>query len=197
MHNQYDAVVIGVSAGGMRALRTLLSPLPDYFPVPIVIVQHRMASSDGYLVTYLDNRCSLHVREAAEKERLMPKTVYIAPADYHLLIEKNKTMSLSIDGLVHYARPSIDVLFETAAAAFGKALIGVILTGANSDGSDGIRAIKSAGGLTIAEDPEAAEVSVMPLAAIGTGAVDFILPLEDIPRFLMDILEEKDGSREE
>ncbi len=197
MQNQYDAVVIGVSAGGMSALRTLLSSLPDEFPIPIVIVQHRMASSDGYLVTYLDNRCSLHVKEAVEKELLMPKTVYIAPADYHLLIEKNKTLSLSIDGLVHYARPSIDVLFETAAAAFGKALIGVVLTGANSDGSDGIRAIKSAGGLTIAEDPEAAEVSVMPLAAISTGAVDFIIPLEDIPQFLVDILEEKDGSREE
>lgn len=193
MRDKFDAVVIGVSAGGLKALRILLSGLPGNFPMPIVIVQHRLASSDNYLVTYLDSHCSLTVKEAEEKEQLAAKTVYIAPADYHLLIEKDRTFSLSIDELVCYARPSIDVLFETAAAAYRTGLIGVIMTGANSDGSEGIRSIKAAGGLTIAQDPETSEVSVMPFAAIATGAVDFILPLEEISLFLMDMLEDNHG----
>lgn len=191
MRSQYKAVVIGVSAGGFNALRVVLAGLPDTFPAPVIIVQHRMPSADNYLVTYLNDHCSLTVKEAEEKEKIVSRTVYIAPPDYHLLVEKNTTFSLSVDELVCFARPSIDVLFETAAAAYKAALIGIILTGANTDGSDGIRAIKAAGGLTISQDPQTAEVSVMPLAAIATKSVDFIMPLEDIPLFLKDLLEGK------
>lgn len=191
MRNTYEAVVIGVSAGGFSALRVVLAGLPDNFPLPVVIVQHRMASADNYLVSYLNSHCALEVKEAEEKEKIMPGTVYLAPADYHLLVEKDKTFSLTVDELVCHARPAIDVLFETASAAYKSNLIGVILTGANTDGSNGIRAIKSGGGLTISQDPETAEVSVMPLAAIATKAIDIILVLEDIPILLKDLQEGK------
>lgn len=192
MSNHFEAVVVGVSAGGFRALHELLSALPAGFCAPVTIVQHRLASSDSYLVTYLASHCQLTVKEAEEKELLRPGTVYIAPPDYHLLVEKNRTFSLSVDELVCYARPSVDVLFETAASAFGHQLIGVVLTGANSDGSDGVKAIKAHGGLTIAQDPDGAESKVMPLSAIATGAVDFILPLSEIPRFLTNLMEGMD-----
>ncbi len=189
MRNEFKAVVIGVSAGGLKALPVILGGLPAYFPLPVVIVQHRMASSDNYIIRYLGDRCSLTVKEAEEKEKMSAGNVYLAPAGYHLLIEKNTTFSLSLDDLVSFSRPSIDVLFESAAAAFGPKLIGVILTGANTDGKAGIHCIKSCGGMTIAQDPETAEVSIMPLAAISTKSVDFILTLDDIPLFLKEVLE--------
>ena len=154
MRNEFKAVVIGVSAGGLKALPVILGGLPAYFPLPVVIVQHRMASSDNYIIRYLGDRCSLTVKEAEEKEKMSAGNVYLAPAGYHLLIEKNTTFSLSLDDLVSFSRPSIDVLFESAAAAFGPKLIGVILTGANTDGKAGIHCIKSCGGMTIAQDPE-------------------------------------------
>lgn len=190
MRNNYEAVVIGVSAGGFKALHVLLSGLPGNFSVPIVIVQHRRSSLDNYMVTSLNRHCRILVKEAEEKEKIMPGTVYIAPADYHLLVEKDRTFSLSVDEHVCFSRPSIDVLFETAADAYKECLVGIILTGANADGSAGIRKIKAGGGLTIAQDPATAEVKVMPLAAIATKSVDFILALQDIPTFLKDLLEE-------
>ncbi len=191
MKHRYEAVVVGVSAGGFRALRVLLSSLHTALPAPIIIVQHRMASPDNYLVTYLDSRCPHAVKEAEEKECIQEGMIYIAPADYHLLVEKDKTFSLSVDELVCFARPSVDVLFETAAAAYKDKLVAIILTGANSDGSAGIQKVKANGGLTITQDPDTAESPVMPLAAIATKSVDFILELEDIPLFLRDLLEGK------
>ena len=189
MRNQYEAVVIGVSAGGFKALHLLLSSLPESFSVPIIIVQHRMASPDNFMVASFDKKCRLNVKEADEKEKIMAGCVYIAPADYHLLVEKDRTFSLSIEDFVCFSRPSIDVLFDTAADAYKTHLIGIILTGANSDGSQGIRKIKASGGVTIAQDPETAEVNMMPLSAIATKSVDFILALEDISQFLEDLLE--------
>lgn len=189
MQKRYEAIVIGVSAGGMTALSVLLSALHENLPAPIVIVQHRMDSPDNFLITYLDNRSHNMVKEAEEKEQLKDGVVYVAPANYHLLIEKSRTFSLSVDELVCFARPSIDVLFETAAATYKDKLIAIILTGANSDGSEGVKKVKGAGGLTIVQNPETAESAVMPLAAIATKSVDFVLELEDIALFLQNLLE--------
>lgn len=196
MHHQYDAVVIGVSAGGMKALRTVLSGFGTELNAPIIIVQHRKESPDNYLVTYLDDRCRFPVKEAENKELIAPGVIYIAPAGYHLLVEKERRFSFTVDDRVCFSRPSIDVLFETAAAAYRSRLIGVILTGANSDGSAGIRKIKSKGGLTIAQDPEASFSPVMPQSAIATGAIDFILDIADIPIFLTDLLESRHGTQD-
>ena len=132
----------------------------------------------------LNESCPLTVKEADEKEPIKPGFVYIAPANYHLLVEQNKTLSLSIDSKVCYSRPSIDVLFETAAEAYLSGLIGIILTGANDDGTIGLKKIKEKGGLTIAQDPATAESGVMPLSAIRENVVDQILPLAEIASFL-------------
>ncbi len=194
MPNNYEAMVIGVSAGGFNALPVLLTRLPEHWPIPVIVVQHRMASPDNYMITAFDRNCALLVKEADEKEKITPGTVYIAPADYHLLVEKNRTFSLSVDEHVRYSRPSIDVLFETAADAYEDGLIGIVLTGANADGSEGIIKIKAHGGVTIAQNPDTAEVEMMPLSAIATKSVDFVLALEDIAPFLMDLLEGKHDS---
>ncbi|MGE0083729.1 MAG: chemotaxis protein CheB [Desulfococcaceae bacterium] len=180
----YDAIVIGVSAGGMEALPIVMEPLPEDFPVPILIVQHISPHSDGYMSRYLDSVCHVQVREAGEKDELRPGTVYLAPANYHLLVEDDLTLSLSVEERVNFARPSVDVLFETAAEAFGSRLVGIILTGANRDGSRGLKKIRQNGGLTIAQSPETAFAEDMPRAAIAAGAADYIMPLDQIGPFL-------------
>lgn len=189
MSNCYQALVIGVSAGGFKALHTIMPPLPGEFPLPVVVVQHRKAESDNYLLESLNKVCNLNIKEADEKEKITPGTVYFAPAGYHLLIEKDQTFSLSVDEPICYARPSIDVLFETAAQAYKSHLIGIVLTGANNDGSNGIVSIKQHNGLTIVQAPETAEMDIMPLAAIATKSVDYILALEEIPVFLNSLVE--------
>lgn len=193
MNYDFHAVVIGVSAGGFKALHTLLPRFPKDFSCPVIIVQHRRATEDDFLIESLNSKCSLFVKEAEDKEMLKPGRIYIAPGNYHLLVERNQSLSLSVDEPVSYARPSIDVLFKTSATAFASHLMGVILSGANSDGSNGIMAIKEKGGLTIAQDPETAEVSVMPCSAIATNCIDFILPLEDIPSFIIGLMEDDNG----
>jgi two-component system chemotaxis response regulator CheB len=193
MKYDFHAVVIGVSAGGFHALHAILPELSKDFPCPVIIVQHRMAAEDDFFVESLNSKCELIVKEAEDKEMLQSGKIYIAPGDYHLLVEKDQTLSLSVDEPVCYARPSIDVLFETCAEAFGSHLIGIVLTGANSDGSNGIKAIKENKGLTIAQDPETAEVDVMPRFAIETKCIDFVLPLEAIPSFITDLFEDSHG----
>ncbi len=185
----FDAVVIGVSAGGIKALETLLPFLPHEYFMPVIIVKHLNPDSDDFLARYLDDKCRLKVKHAAEKEPIMPGTAYLAPPNYHLRIGSNRTFSLSSDNLVNYARPSIDVLFETAAEVYGSGLIGIILTGASSDGTKGIIKIKKAGGMTIVQDPCTAEAQVMPKSAISGGGIDFILSLEAIGRFLYRLSE--------
>jgi two-component system chemotaxis response regulator CheB len=180
----YQAIVIGTSVGGLNALQKILGPLPANFSLPILIVQHRLPAPDDFLTFSLNESCPLTVKEADEKEPIKPGFVYIAPANYHLLVEQNKTLSLSIDSKVCYSRPSIDVLFETAAEAYLSGLIGIILTGANDDGTIGLKKIKEKGGLTIAQDPATAESGVMPLSAIRENVVDQILPLAEIASFL-------------
>jgi len=187
----FEAVVIGVSAGGLAALHVMLPLLPEDFGLPVIIVQHLHTASGGYLVQYLNGRCSMTVKQADEKEAIKPGMVYLATPNYHLLVEEDRTLSLTVDKRVNYARPSIDVLFETAALAYREKLIGVILTGANNDGSRGLKKIKEAGGLAVVQDPLNAEVDSMPRAALAATAVDYILPLDQIGPFLVSIVKGK------
>lgn len=186
-HVNYEAIVIGVSSGGMNAMKIIFSSLPADFKLPIVIVQHIGARSENQWIQLLNDRSSLNIKEADEKEEIVSRTVYIAPANYHLLIEKNKTFSLTIDERVNYARPSIDVLFESAAESYNKALIGIVLTGSNHDGTNGIKRIQECGGLCIVQDPATAESSYMPTSALGAIKADHILPLEDIIKLIIQI----------
>ena len=184
---KYEAIVIGVSAGGMNALGTVLPRLPDDFALPIIVVQHMDPNSRDYLSDHLDRKCNIQVKEAEDKESVMDGVAYIAPANYHLLVEEDRTLSLSVDDLVNYSRPSIDVMFETAADVYEKKLVGVVLTGANSDGSKGLAKIKALGGLAVVQDPATAHVDYMPKAAIASTRVDHILPLDDIASLLMKL----------
>jgi len=184
---KYEAIVIGVSSGGMNALKFIFSALPAGFSIPIIIVQHINAHSDNEWIKLLNNKSNLTVKEADEKEKIEPGNVYIAPANYHLMIENNKTFSLTIDEYVNFARPSIDVLFESAAEAYKSKLIGVVLTGSNSDGAKGIRRIKELGGMAIIQDPQTAESANMPASAIAAVQPDYILSLEKIIELLIKI----------
>lgn len=180
----YEAIAIGVSAGGLSALEKILPKLDKYIPMPVFIVQHISPDSDNYLPKHFDARSFVTVKEGEDKEKATPGTVYFAPPNYHLMVEYERTISLSTEGRVNYSRPSIDVLFDTAADAYGNKLIGVILTGANSDGALGLKKIKKFGGLTIVQSPETAEADAMPKAAIEAVEVDHILPLDEIGDFL-------------
>ncbi len=187
MDMRYEAVVIGVSTGGMNALSVIVSNLSTGFTLPVIIVQHTSPDADDFLARFLDEKCPLIVKQADEKEHISPGVIYTAPANYHLLVEENKTLSLSIDSPVNFARPAIDVLFETASEVFGKKLIGIVLTGAGRDGSMGLRKIKDEGGLAIVQDPETTESGQMPKAAINIVDVDHVLSLENIGRLLNDL----------
>jgi len=180
----YEAIVIGASAGGMNALRELLGGLPAHFNIPIVIVQHIAPTSENYIVQFLDKNCHLNVKEVDEKEKLQKGFVYLSPPNYHILIEEDSTISLSADEKVNYSRPSIDVLFFSASDAFKEKLIGIVLTGANNDGAQGLAQIKLNGGLCIVQNPEEAETEAMPQAAIEAAKPDYILKIEEISKLL-------------
>ena len=184
--SEYKAVVMGMSAGGLDAMKEILPGLPPDFPVPVIAVQHIHASQDGFMYKHLAAGCKITVKEALDKEPIEPGHVYFAPPGYHLLVEKELSFALSIDGKVNYSRPSIDVLFESAALAWQSGLVGVILTGANYDGAKGMLAIKEHGGLTIAQKPSTAESPVMPQAAIDIGGIDKVLTIEEIADFLQE-----------
>mgnify|MGYP006419183371 CR=1 FL=1 len=192
--SKYDAVVIGSSAGGLRALSTILPVLPAAFPLPLLVVQHLMATADDYLPRSLAQKCRVTVKQAGEKEPALPGVVYIAPPNYHLLVEIDRTLSLSTDERVNHARPAIDVLFETAAEAYESRLIGVVLTGASSDGSLGLKAIKQHGGFALVQDPATAESPTMPRAAQAATDVDRLAPLQEIGPLLCELCM---GSRQE
>lgn len=187
--SSYQAVVVGVSEGALNALKTLLEPLPKTFPLPIMIVCHLSPGSRSLLAELLNKDCALKVREAEETIMPQPGEVWLAPPNYHLMIEADGSLSLSVDERCSYARPSIDVLFETAAWAHGENLIGIILTGANRDGSRGLGEVKKQGGLCIVQEPQTAQMPTMPEAAIKTVAVDHVLPLAEISNFLLHISE--------
>lgn len=189
----YKAVVIGASAGGMEALKGILSALPASFPLPVAVVQHIAETPESYLASYLDSLCAVTVKEAEEKEPFLPGTVYLAPPGYHLLIEPDGTFSLSADPRVNYSCPSIDVLFESAADVFGSALIGVVLTGANNDGSRGLKKIKMQGGLTVVQNPKTAQSAYMPQAALDAAGPDYIVDLEQVAPLLLQFTTYQEG----
>ncbi len=183
-NKSYEAVVIGVSAGGLHALETILPLLPQDYGLPVMIVQHRSRTNDDFLHQFFDKLCLLHVIEAEEKMVAQAGHIYIAPPDYHLQVEMDRSLSLSVDPPVNWSRPSVDVLFETAAEAYRDKLVGVVMTGANNDGSKGLVRIKQLGGLTVIQDPKTAEVSQMPQGAIDAVGGDHVLSLVKIGQFL-------------
>jgi two-component system chemotaxis response regulator CheB len=182
------AVTIGCSFGGLYALMDLLGALTTDFPAPIIVVQHRGSDDhDEHRLAHVLSRYSvLPVKDADHGERVVSAQVYLAPADYHLLIDGDH-LELTVDDRVMYSRPSIDVLFESAARAYGAEVVGVLLTGYGHDGTAGMRAIHDAGGFTIAEDPESALQPAMPRSAILAGAVDEVLPLDAIAARLLEL----------
>jgi two-component system chemotaxis response regulator CheB len=179
-------IVIGGSKGGIRALQSILALLPAAFPLPVAVVLHRMPMAGDRLAALLQESSLLPVREPEDKEKIETGRVYIAPADYHLLVEKGAFV-LSVDEPVCYSRPSIDVLFESAADAYGAGVLAALLTGANEDGARGMAAVKRGGGETLVQDPETAEAPEMPRAAIAAGAADRVLSLEEIGPYIVSL----------
>ena len=178
-------IAIGGSAGALEVLVDLLCALPHSFPVPVVVVVHLPADSDGSFAELLRTKCVLGVAEAEDK--LVPEAgaVYVAPADYHLLFERHRAMALSTDPPVHYSRPSIDVVFETAALAYGSGVLGILLSGASADGAAGLAAIRDSGGLTWVQSPESARVPLMPREALAL-APHQTLTVEEMTRNLVE-----------
>jgi two-component system, chemotaxis family, protein-glutamate methylesterase/glutaminase len=184
--SRFDLVIVGASWGGLQALRWVLEGLPADFPTPIVVAQHRSADSSDVMVRMIQSHSPLIISEASDKDVIEPGHVYIAPPDYHLLVEPGH-LALSIDESVHHSRPSIDVAFESAADAYADRLVGVILTGANEDGSAGLRRIRETGGVTVVQDPATAARPEMPAAAIDAVTGARVLPLRKIAPFLVEI----------
>ncbi len=188
---RYEAVVIGASAGGVKAIEVLLSLLKKNSCLAFIIVQHMSPTSDDFIVQHLNENSELTVKQADEKETIQKGVAYIAPPDYHLLVEEDKTFSLTVDEKINYSRPCIDLMFETAARAYESSLMGVVLTGANKDGSQGLKIIKDLGGLAIVQDPQTAQMPVMPNEAISVVDVDHILSIKEIACFLNNYCEAK------
>jgi two-component system, chemotaxis family, protein-glutamate methylesterase/glutaminase len=184
----YAIIAMAASAGGLMALTEVLAALPADLPVPVVVVQHLDPRHRSLMAEILDRRTALQVREAQEGDDLRAGTVYIAPPDHHLLVNGDGTLSLSQSKLVHFVRPSADLLFESMAASYADRAIAVVLTGSGRDGSLGVEGVKKMGGTVIVQEVESAQFSGMPSAAIETGAVDFVLPLEEIGPALIVLL---------
>lgn len=184
----FGLVAIASSAGGLRALSLLLSMLPVDFPAAIVIVQHLDPKHDSQMAHILGRRTSLQVKEARDGDHLAPGLVYVAPPDWHLLVNPDGTLSLSHMDPVHFVRPSADRLFESAAGSFKAKAIAVVLTGTGFDGGMGVRAIKGMGGTVIVQDEATSDFFGMPSAAIATGCADYILPLDKISGELMTLV---------
>jgi two-component system, chemotaxis family, protein-glutamate methylesterase/glutaminase len=179
-------VVVGTSLGGFAALKILLAGLPPRFSFPVLIVQHRGKWGGEKMAELLALESTLPVSEPEDKEPLVTGRVYLAPADYHLLVEKG-WLALSTEGPVSHARPSVDVLFESAADAYGRGVVGVVLTGLNQDGASGCARIKRRGGVVLVQDPKTAESDQMPSAAIAAAPVDRISSLNELSAFLGEL----------
>lgn len=176
----YSIVAIAASAGGITALSEVLGSLPSGFPVPVVVVQHLDRRHETVIATVLGRRTTLPVVLASAGVQAEAGTIYVAPPNYHLLVGAGSTLTLSSSELVHFVRPSADLLFESVAGAYGAATLACVLTGSGQDGAMGVNAVKSRGGTVIVEDPKSAEFKGMPEAAVATGSVDFVLPLDEI-----------------
>jgi two-component system chemotaxis response regulator CheB len=184
----FDVVAMASSAGGLSALSQVISRLPGRFPAAVLVVQHLDPHHPSMLAEILSRRTELSVQQAVDGETLRGSTIYIAPPDQHLLVNPDAKISLTRSELVHFVRPSADLLFESVAATFKERSIAVVLTGTGRDGSMGVQAIKKMGGVVIAQDQSSSEYSGMPDAAIATGAVDHILPLEEIAAALVQFI---------
>ncbi len=187
---RFDAIVIGASAGGVEALLLLLPALPASLRASVLIVQHLPRNRPSLLAEIFGRRCALPVMEAEDKAAAEPGTVCFAPPDYHLLVEAGGRLALSVDEPVHYSRPSIDVLFQSAADVYRERLLGIVLTGANQDGAAGLAAIHRAGGTTLIEDPASAMFAPMPASALKRTPASRVLPLAGIGAFLSLLGEE-------
>jgi len=179
------AVVIGASAGAVEALLTILPDLPRAFPIPLFVVVHVPPDRRNVLAPLLEARCRIAVKEAEDKETITGGVVYVAPSDYHMLLEEDFSIALSSDELVNFSRPAIDVLFESAADAYGAGLMGAILSGANQDGAAGLAAVAKAGGFPIVEDPAGAYAPQMPGFALAACPTAKIIPLKEITSALL------------
>src|SRR5438132_4968447 len=184
----FDIVALAASAGGLAALGAVLSGLPDDFPAALVIVQHLDPRHRSLMADILSRRTKLKVKQAAEGDRLAPGIVYVAPPNRHLLVNSDGSLSLSQTELVHFVRPSADLLFESVAASYKERAIAVVLSGSGGDGSMGVKAIKKMGGTVLAQDQRTSEFFGMPGAAIDGGCVDFVLPLEEIAPALVTLV---------
>jgi two-component system, chemotaxis family, protein-glutamate methylesterase/glutaminase len=182
-----QAVVIGASAGALEALSAILPELPASFPLPILIVVHIPPDRPSALADLFAAKCRMAVKEAEDKEPLLAGMIYFAPPDYHLLVEVDKTVALSSDEPVFFSRPSIDVLFETAADAYQESLIAIVLSGANSDGSNGLKAVMSAGGFGLVQDPDTAFAPTMPEAAEKMSPGAHVSTLAEIAEYLKEV----------
>ncbi len=184
----FDVVAVAASAGGLKALTAVLSPLPPDLPAAIVVVQHLDPRHRSLMAQILDRCTALDVRQVEDGDVLSPGTAFIAPPDNHVLVNRDCVLSLSKSELVHFLRPSADLLFESVAAAHGDRAIAVVLTGSGSDGSMGVEAVKKMGGTVIAQDAATSEFRDMPGAAVRTGSVDFVLPLNEISAALVSLI---------
>ena len=180
MPSDIEFVAVGASAGGVEALSVLLQALPPDFPVAIAVVLHIPPGRPNPMPALFAERCSLPVVEAGDKDAILSGKVYFAPADYHLLVEPDGTFALSVDAAVHYSRPSIDMLFESAADTYGSRMLGIVLTGASADGAIGLRTIRAQGGRAWVQDPDTARSATMPRAAIDIAGADAILELSSL-----------------
>lgn len=182
---QIEFIAIGCSAGGIEALKVLLPELPPEFPIPIGVVQHRTGDSNAMMIRYFKDVCALKIIEPDDKEPIEGGAVYFAPANYHMLVGEDKCFHLNIDFPMHYSRPSIDMLFFSAASVFDKNLAGIVMSGANADGAEGLKKICDAGGLAFVQNPATASHDVMPRAAIAAsrGKAE-ILELARIRQFI-------------
>ncbi len=176
----FDIVALAASAGGLKAITDVLSALPADFPAAVVVVQHLDPRHRSLMADILSRRTALHVKEAVDTDRVLPGSAYIAPPNRHLLINSDQTVSLTHTELVHFVRPSADLLFESVAASYRSRAIAVVLSGSGNDGAMGVKAIKTTGGTVIVQEPGSSEFRGMPDAAIETGCADFVLPLPEI-----------------
>jgi two-component system chemotaxis response regulator CheB len=182
-----EAIVVGASAGGVEALLSVLGPLRRGFVLPIIVVLHLPEERRSQLAEVFARRLDMPVHEAIDKQDIAAGTVYFATPGYHLSVEQDRSLSLSLEDRVHYSRPSIDYLFESAADAYGSKLAAVLLTGANHDGARGLAQVKRRGGLTIVQDPQEAQVATMPQAALNIQQPDHVLTLNGIGRLLVEL----------
>jgi two-component system, chemotaxis family, protein-glutamate methylesterase/glutaminase len=186
MKGRIDAVVVGASAGAVEALGVLLPALPRTLAIPVIVVVHLPPNRASLMAELFRPRCQLDVREAEDKQPIDPATIWFAPPNYHLLIERDRSFALSLDEPVNFSRPSIDVLFESAADVYGQRLLAMVLTGANHDGAQGAQVVRAASGLVAVQDPATAFAPTMPALCIERAQPDLIGTLEELARYTVD-----------